>query len=193
MSGAGIIFDVDDAEVQAALRGLLRALDDPSPALEAVGAAVLSAALRTFRDQADPWGRPWAPHAESTLLARGRRAVHGQRLTTRRGNTRAPALRAMLRAQILRDRGIFANSFSAQMIGRVAVAVGTNDKRAGPLTMGADRGAFGADRYGRPIPWGDIPARPVLPIRDGRVDLPPALAGEITDLLRAHLARGAGA
>ena len=46
------------------------------------------------------------------------------------------------------------------------VIAGTNKVYAATHQFGAERGEFGADRRGRPIPWGDIPARPFLGVGD---------------------------
>ena len=43
---------------------------------------------------------------------------------------------------------------------RDSVEIGSTRIYAGTHQFGARRGQYGADRAGRPIPWGDIPARP---------------------------------
>lgn len=44
--------------------------------------------------------------------------------------------------------------------------VSNNDVRAKTLHFGASKGAFGASKRGTPIPWGNIPGRPFMVIRD---------------------------
>jgi phage gpG-like protein len=112
--------------------------------------------------------------------------VKGQSLTTKAGHTRAAALKKMLNAKPLRDRGQLASSFSAQVSGD-EVRVGSGDIRAGTHQFGAGQGAYGRTKRGGPIPWGDIPARPMLPIRDGAVDLPADDRADILDLITQKL------
>lgn len=44
--------------------------------------------------------------------------------------------------------------------------VSNNKVYARPLHFGAAKGAFGTSKRGRPIPWGNIPARPFMVITD---------------------------
>ncbi|MGI6394518.1 MAG: phage virion morphogenesis protein [bacterium] len=58
--------------------------------------------------------------------------------------------------------------------------VTTNKKYATTMHFGAKKGEFGNDKSGRPIPWGDIPARPFMMItNDDRT--------EISDILEKYL------
>ena len=50
------------------------------------------------------------------------------------------------------------------MVSRNGVVIGSSLIYSGVMQSGAARGAFGRDRFGRPIPWGTIPARPWLGI-----------------------------
>ena len=44
--------------------------------------------------------------------------------------------------------------------------VGSTRIYAGTHQFGAQRGAYGTNTKGAPIPWGDIPARPFLGVSD---------------------------
>ena len=161
MSGASVT--VDDKAVVEALRDLQRRVGDPSPALNAIGQLLVTETDLAFRGERDPWGRSWS--ALSPVTAK-----------KRRGST----------SQILSDTGRLRNSVNARVQGD-SVTVGTNVEYAAPQQFGAKKGAFGSTRRGAPIPWGDIPARPFLPTRDGRVDLPEGTRLDILALIAKAL------
>jgi phage gpG-like protein len=46
----------------------------------------------------------------------------------------------------------------------------TNDVRAGTLHYGAKQGAFGRSKRNGPLPWGNIPARPIMVLRPEAVE-----------------------
>lgn len=47
-----------------------------------------------------------------------------------------------------------------------ASEIGSNQVYSGVMQFGARRGAFGTNKAGRPLPWGDIPARPFIGLSD---------------------------
>lgn len=156
----------------SALKGLpefTRRLQNLAPAMDAIGAAILSEVDLSFVESRDPWGNHWAALSAKTTLPMRRKGK----------GTGADA-------QILMDTGKLAESFSHQTTKR-SVTVGTTKKYAGTHQFGAAQGAYGRTRRGGPIPWGRIPARPMLPIRGGQVDLPRAMQLEIMDAVLTHL------
>ena len=73
----------------------------------------------------------------------------------------------------------------AYRAGPDSVEVGSPSIYAGTHQFGAPAGSFGETATGRPIPWGDIPARPFLVDADG--DLAPDDEAAIRDILLEHL------
>ena len=153
------------------LEELQQRLSNLKPAMDAIGAAILTEVDLGFKEQRDPWGGAWAPLSPITTLPMRRKGKG------RGGN------------KILRNNGDLANSFSHQATAK-SVTVGTMDIRSGTHQFGAKKGAYGATRRGGPIPWGDIPARPMLPIRGSQVDLPEATRLEIEDAILIHIQKG---
>ena len=145
------LIDVDTSEVSAALQRLTKSLEDLTPIMQEIGQAVDTHTMLGFRAGTDPYGNPWAPLSETTL-------------SRRRGGGGQP----------LRDTARLQNSFSYQA-GPTSVEYGTNVEYASTHQYGASKGAYGADQHGRPIPWGGIPARPMLPSGE----LPEALQREV--------------
>lgn len=156
--------EIDDRRVQAALKRLLEAAGDLSGPMDDVGAALAERVRLTFHDGADPWGDPWAPLKPSTIARRRKRS-----------------------GVPLRDTGRLMNSIGHRA-GSDFVEIGTNVEYAATHQFGARKGRYGKTRRGAPIPWGDVPARPFLPIRDGAADLPQPWREEIVEILSRHLA-----
>lgn len=71
-------------------------------------------------------------------------------------------------AKPLIDSGVFASSrlYYSLSSGAASVTVGASAVQSAVLQFGAKKGAFGKTKRGAPIPWGDIPARPYMPITD---------------------------
>lgn len=67
MSGTSIAITVDDREIAAGLQQLVDAGANLTPAMEAIGAALLFTTQRRFEAKAGPDGQAWAPFAPSTL------------------------------------------------------------------------------------------------------------------------------
>lgn len=81
---ASIVITVDDEEVQRALDRLIAAGRDMKPAMEQIGGHLEFTVRRRFELMRDPEGRPWAPHAKSTVRQRG----IGAHILTLRGRLR---------------------------------------------------------------------------------------------------------
>jgi phage virion morphogenesis protein len=167
MAGAHQLIDLqlDDRALRRELKRLLAHLVDPSAALRETGEVLVASTRQRFHTETDPDGQRWDGNADSTLLGylrrrqglSKRRTASGGRTLTSRGATALGAKR------VLTDRGHLADSIAYQLLaGGQGVAVGTSRIYGATQQFGAERGAFGADRHARPIPWGDIPARPFL-------------------------------
>ncbi|NBC46822.1 MAG: phage virion morphogenesis protein [Gammaproteobacteria bacterium] len=155
----GLSITIDDREVQEALGRLVIQAEDQTQAMREIGAAIDTHTMLGFRAGQAPDGTPWAPLSPVTVARR------------RQGSS-SP----------LRDTGVLQNSFNARA-DRTSVEYGTADKRAGTHQFGARQGAYGRSSRGGPIPWGDIPARPMIPTGE----LPESLKREMLRILTRHL------
>ncbi len=127
---------VDTTEVSEALENLIRLGRRPEPALKDIGEYMQVAVDDRFAAQTAPDGTPWAPNSPKTLA--------------RKRNPR-----------ILHDSTRLRGSINYQVQG-AELRQGTNLIYAATQHFGAAQGAFGRTSRGGPIPWGDIPARPIL-------------------------------
>ncbi|MDR1946444.1 MAG: phage virion morphogenesis protein [Desulfovibrio sp.] len=163
--------EVNDTEMKSAIEGL-RGFNSALPSvLHGLGGVLSAAVERGFQEESDPvTGAPWAELSPVTL-ARREAAGHS--------------------GKILQVKGDLAASFNASVSGDT-VSVGTNKIYATTMHFGARQGQFGRTRRGGPIPWGNIPARPILPVdeqggmnAEDKEEIADVLVNAINRLLRA--------
>ena len=146
MPGTTIEVTFDDAKVQRALRRLIAAGRDMTPAMRDIGEHLLNTTRERFVDQKAPDGKLWATLSPVT------------RERKRRNKDKILTLEGYLRGNL------------AYRAGPDQVEVGSPSIYAGTHQFGAKKGAFGKTARGAPIPWGDIPARPFLGLSDDDQD-----------------------
>lgn len=153
-------------EISAQLREAARRLDDLTPLHEDIGEYMVEATKERFRKGVDPDGNPWVPKRPATLaryLARGD------------GNRPDPLIGPSKRLSTEIHR----------LASRDEVEVGSALEYSGVMQGGARKGAFGSDSRGKPLPWGDIPARVWLGLSDED-------ERNILDIADEYLAEGFG-
>jgi phage virion morphogenesis protein len=127
-------------EAAAAIRRAAEQLDDMTPLFQDVAEYMIEATRKRFITGTAPDGSKWAPKKQSTL-DRYKRLGYGNLPKTLIGPGKR--LSREIVGQASRSGAVIG---SALIYSRV-------------MQEGAAKGAFGADRRGRPIPWGRIPAR----------------------------------
>ncbi len=177
----GMRIDVDDRVAQAALQALLGAMQDMTPLMEEIGEDAKAESDLAFRDSRSPFGIPWARLSLVTRIQRIQRVASN---FTKSGKIKKNP--RGIDATPLRDTGRLAASISVDA-GPDSVEIGSNLPYAPTHQLGAKRGEFGSNRRGSPIPWGDIPARPFLPMPDSTGNLPPNLSALITQRFQAYI------
>lgn len=121
------------------LERLAALMNDTTPLTRQVSEALRQSTEKGIAAEVDPaTGRAWAPLAASTLR---RRAKTGQG-----SGHQTDALFRSLNVGCSRE----------------SAWIGSTLPQAVTQQFGARRGAFGRLPNGRPLPWGDIPARPFL-------------------------------
>ena len=145
---------IEDAERR--LRALAEAGHDLTPAMRDIGEYLVRTTKDRFADERGPDGAPWEPLSEHTKRRKRRNA-----------------------GRILTEHGYLGGQIVYQAE-PTAVEAGSPLVYAGTHQFGAEEGSFGSTSGGRPIPWGDIPAREFLGLSDADGD-------EIEDILRGYL------
>ena len=135
-----IEIEVNTDAVQGILANLIALGANMTPITRALAGVLADIPERAFANQADPaTGKAWAPLSPTTVARRG---------------SATP---------ILQVHGALAASIHSEY-GPDFAQAGTATVYAPTHQFGAAKGAFGSNRRGRPIPWGDIPARPFFGI-----------------------------
>lgn len=129
-------------------------------ALAAAAEFMLGVTRQRFLEARAPDGQPWAPLSPATIerRQRARAGVGLERRGERARVTREVAAATGVRPLIWSGR--LSTDWHARSDDREAV-VYTPVTYAAVHQFGARRGSLGTYR-GRPIPWGDVPARPFL-------------------------------
>lgn len=153
MAGNRISLEVDDARARAAMRRLIRAVANPAPALDEIGARLVTSTVLRFEREHSPDGVPWK---------RPRRAERE-------------------RGQTLTDTGRLRGSITHRVVGD-AVEVGTNVVYGAIHQLGGrtpartirpkTKKALFFPGAAHPVakvrhPGSTIPARPFLGLDDG--------------------------
>lgn len=183
MTGTTISITVDDREVLAALGRLVARSRDLRPAFADIGAALVLSTRRRFDATTGPDGVKWAANSPVTL-ARFAAGPDGRRITNQDGRLRKAAALRLAYKKPLHGHTLLLRDRIAWRADSSGVTIGTNVVYAAAQQFGMKRGYAGSNRRGRPIPWGDIPARPFLGLSE-------ADRREVLDILGAHLLPGA--
>ena len=158
---------VNNSEVIASLRQLSQRTDDLSPALEDVAMELTERIRQQFKKSESPYGDKWAPLSAVTQAKNKGRRSGGQPLL---------------------DTGRLRNSISGVDLGPRSVTIrATNVEYAPTHQFGAKQGAFGRSKRNGPIPWGNVPARPYMPIRGGAAILPQPWAEAASDIIQEYV------
>lgn len=140
----------NDAEVKEQLARVSQHLTDMSGLMNELGEQLVYETEQRFDQGVSPEGVSWAAKSQTTLDAYRKR---GQTVDVRPlFGPNADGI--ALRKSIFHDYG------------SDYVEIGTNKIQAAVMQFGAAQGAFGANAIGKPLPWGDIPARPFIGISE---------------------------
>lgn len=183
-----ITVQVQDQAVQAMLRRLQASVSNLKPAMAEIGTTLTDNVRMGFKTSTSPWGERWKSIGQVAIMGRlgHRKDSFGKKgKITKKGQSYLTG-----GIQPLLDTGNLRSSITYQATNN-SVTVGTNVKYAKTHQFGATQGAFGRTRRGGPIPWGTIPARPFMPIRNARADLPATWQREIIDILQRRIQEAA--
>ena len=134
------------------------------PLMKAIGEVLVDSTKQRFRDGRSPDGSPWAGNSPVTILQYMER--FSTSFSKRTGRiTKAGTNRATSKQPLIGESKSLSRTINYRVVGNT-VLVGSPMEYAATQQFGARRGQFGNTRTGRPIPWGNIPARPYLGLSD---------------------------
>jgi phage virion morphogenesis protein len=165
-----ITITVNDKAVQDALATLAQRVAHPQPVYQLIGEGIMERTKRRFGSSTGPDGAPWTPNAPSTLASFfARPGVKAKKGAAQGG-----------KKPLIGHSGRLKSQFSV-VATDASVTVGSS-------TLYAAIQQFGGKKSAYPNLWGDIPARPFLPVHaDGT--LYPDEQKRILDAIRAFLER----
>jgi phage gpG-like protein len=169
--------EVNSVAVKAAFDALGARMSDFSPVLMALSDDIIERTKQRFASTTAPDGTPWKPNTQATLIAfitkqGGFSGKTGK--ITKKGQNIATGKRPLQG-----ESGDLARQFSS-------LVVGGNQLLLGSTMIYARMQQFGGTKAQFSNLWGDIPARPFLPITaDGA--LYPAEESLIVDALQRYL------
>lgn len=154
-----IIFEMEDAEVEAVLNRVTGVLADTTDMMNEIGDHLAASTEERFPTQKGPDGTPWAPRSATTLKNYARRGLKPGGILH---------LSGQLSGNIFHDYGAD------------WTRIGSPEPYAAVQQFGAAQGQFGAQAgrtrpsakrpksqdYFILLPWGNIPARPFLGISE---------------------------
>ena len=153
--------EVKDTGVHAALASLIERVEKPRPVLQQIGEGIIERAKQRFPASTGPDGQRWASNSRATIEAfiakRGGIGKRGK--ITKKGIGLATS-----KKPLIGESHDLSRQFHLQ-VSDGSVSVANTMIYAAIQQFGAKKGEFGSGKKRRfPIPWGDIPARPFMPI-----------------------------
>lgn len=163
-----ISLELDDRELKRALDSLSARLSDMAPVMHRIAQVMDEGARKHFEEERGPDGQKWKPLAEATLLAHMRRASPGG-LLTKRGNTKAKAVKALAQKKILLEHGRLSHELGREVTSMSAMLTSIQPYAA--------THQFGDEKR-------KIPARPFFGFSDAMTD---TIKGTVTDYIAEAL------
>lgn len=172
------IIAINNSTVNALLERLQQRTSDLSPVLMAIGEDIMERSKQRFSTATAPDGTPWAANSQATLMhylakrggfskKTGKISAKGQKLAI--GKKPLIGETGMLAQQIVNNSGRNENE----------IVVGSTKEYAAMQQYGGTKSQF-------PNLWGDIPARPFLPVMLNG-DLYPQEEAQILDMIQNYL------
>lgn len=192
------VSDIDNAAVKAALRRVGDAALNLDPLLRVIGEDLSVMIKETFGNSASPEGTPWAPNSEATIMALLDRSTGGftrfsekdgviQQKQHKRsgGNFRKDGRISAKGAQrVMTKMPLIGETHALSTLIFYNVADGVLELGT-PMEYGAMQ-HFGGTKAKFPHLWGDIPARPFMPITP-EGNLMPVAETVVVDAVQEYL------
>lgn len=197
------VIEVKDDGVHAAISALAGRVANTKPLLQQIGEMVMERSKQRFQTSTGPDGRRWAPNSRVTI----ERFIASRGGVGKRGKiTSNGSGLAMSKKPLIGESKDLSHQFHVSA-DATSVTIGNSAIYAAVQQFGAKMGEFGrysqvkrwrdygekdfrryaGTKKGFPIPWGNIPARPFLPVTQNG-ELYPAERAAILDTLSDFLA-----
>lgn len=170
------VIAINNSAVTALLETLQQRTSNMSPVLMAIGEDIMERTKQRFSTATAPDGTPWAANSQTTLM---RYLAKRGGFTKKTGKISAKGQKlAIGKKPLMGESGDLARQFVASA-DEHGVTVGSTMIYAAMQQFGGKKSQF-------PKLWGDIPARPFLPVM-ANGDLYPQEEAQILDMLQDYL------
>lgn len=173
--------EVDNAAALAAFNRLLQVGQDLNPIMRVIGEDIVERAKHRFETSTAPDGTPWAANSDTTLRALLHR---NDKNFTKKGAVSARGNKILAGKKPLIGE-------SKDLSRQIHPSYGDNSVTISASPVYAAMQQFGGKKSDFPHLWGDIPARPFLPVTQAG-NLYPDEEHEILKILNAYLQREVG-
>lgn len=146
--------DFNDSAAQAVLTKLIKAMQDTRPAMVEIGEDLIELSKRSFETSSSPSGQRWLPNRPSTLIAYLNKFKGNYRKDGRL--SKKGAERAINKKPLIGESRALAQQFSYSATAN-SVVVRNSQVYAAIQQFGGTKAEF-------PHLWGNIPARPFMPL-----------------------------
>ncbi|MFZ6655656.1 phage virion morphogenesis protein [Undibacterium sp. TJN19] len=166
----------NDTVAQALLQRIVDKTSNAEPVLRAIGETVMEISKQSFETSSSPDGSPWAKNSDVTILRYLEQQsgnFKGDGNLSKKGQARQASKKPLIGQS--KD---LSRQFSYEVTAD-SVTVSNSMVYAAIQQFGGTRSQF-------PHLWGDIPARPFMPI-DGTGKLMPLAEAEIVGLMQEYL------
>lgn len=191
--------EFNDTPAQDALRHLMRAVVDTRPAMLEIGERLMEVSKRSFEISASPMGVPWVPNSPVTILAYLNKISGHFAAYTRLDNKKEGSIRVGDKKGYFKKDGSLTKK-SITLMANKKPLIGQSKDLSRQFSYVADAGSvtlsnsmayaamqqFGGSKAQFPHLWGDIPARPFMPMdASGQADA--AAQKIVLDVVQFHI------
>lgn len=151
--------------------------------LDQIGEYLIDSTKQRFRASTGPDGKRWAPNTEVTIMEYMGKFSGSY---TKKGKiSKRGAERARDKRPLFGETTVLNLTIGKRIVGNDTLLVGSPMGYAAAQQFGMKKGYAGRNSKGRPIPWGDIPARPFLGISgDDRDTILDIISMSLTEYLK---------
>jgi len=166
----------NDGNIHAALKRIMDATQNMEPAMRSIGEIVMEISKRSFDNSASPDGTPWAPNSQATIL---------NYLEQTNGNYKKDGkLSAKGTQRAINKKPLIGQSRDLQR--QFSYSATADSVTITNSMVYAAMQQFGGTKQQFPHLWGNIPARPFMPI-DAEGNLMSQAGDEIMQVMQDYL------
>ena len=191
--------EVDDADINAAFNRLIAAGEELSPILHVIGEDIVTRAKQRFNTSTAPDGTPWAPNSDTTLRALLHSKSDIRAAFSHLGSHKEGSAFVGFKKGYFKKDGSLTKKSQNLLAGKKPLIGKSHDlsRQINYLVTGnsvmvtaspvyAAMQQFGGKKSQFPKLWGDIPARPFLPVTQSG-QLYPEEKRDIIAVINQHL------